>query len=63
MSLYVTVTLWLRDRLSQLNRRREAGYSTEAVIATAVLAALALLVLGTIIWNAVVDKAESIDLG
>lgn len=63
MSLYLTVTLWLRDRLSQLNRRPDAGYSTEAVIATAVLAALALLVLGTIIWNAVVDKAESIDLG
>lgn len=63
MSPYLAVTVWLHDRLSQLTRRPEAGYSTEAVVVTAILAALALLVLGTIIWNAVVDKAQSIDLG
>ncbi|WP_129665729.1 hypothetical protein [Phytoactinopolyspora endophytica] len=63
--LYLTLTTRLRPQLTGLARRlrREDGYSTEAVLATALLTALALAVLGTILYNAVVDKANSIDLG
>jgi hypothetical protein len=41
----------------------EAGYSTETVVVTALLVALALLVVGDIIYNKVVNKANSIQLG
>ena len=40
----------------------EAGYSTETVVVTAILVALALLVVGTIIYNKVVGKANGINL-
>lgn len=51
----------LRVQVRQL-QDDDAGYSTEAVVVTAALAALALLVAGVIIWDKVVAKAESIDL-
>ena len=41
---------------------RDGGYSTEAVVATAVLAAGALAVIGIIIAR-VTNKANSLDLG
>lgn len=65
MWFYLTVTLRLREHLDRLRTyaRREDGYTTETVVVTAVLAGLALLVLGTIIWGKVVDKGNSIDLG
>jgi hypothetical protein len=54
-----------RTRLAVLRARpradREAGYTTEAVIATAVLAALALTVLGVIVQR-VTAKANGINL-
>jgi hypothetical protein len=52
----------LRRRHRTLRRSRDAGYSTEAVLVTALLAAAALIVLG-IIATKVIAKANSIDLG
>ncbi len=55
--------LWtqLRGNLAAL-RRGDAGYTTETVVVTAILAALALLVVGDIIYNKVVNKANGINL-
>lgn len=53
----------LRARIDELRRNPDAGYSTETVVVTALLVALVLLVVGVIIWNKVVSKANSIDLG
>ena len=44
-------------------RRSEDGYTTETVVVTAILVALVLLVVGTILWDKVVAKANSINLG
>lgn len=65
MPRYLLLTVRLREQLHHfaLRARREDGYTTETVVITALLAALALLVFGTIIWNLVVDKSNSIDLG
>jgi hypothetical protein len=54
---YQLLRLQLRDA-----RRRQSGYSTEVAIATALLAGLALTVLG-IIAAKVIDKANSIPMG
>lgn len=51
-----------RSRVRALREEPEAGYSTEVVVATALLVALALFAVGVIIYNAVVDKANSIEL-
>lgn len=61
----IAISIRLREQLDRLRAwaRQEDGYSTETVVVTAVLAALALLVFGTIIWNLVVAKSNSIDLG
>jgi hypothetical protein len=53
----------IRVNLQLLRQDRDAGYSTETVIVTAILAALALLVVGTIIYNKVLSKANGISLG
>ncbi len=52
----------LRHRRRALRRSGEAGYSTETVLVTALLAALALAVLG-ILAAKVIGKASSINLG
>lgn len=52
----------LRHRHRALRSTRDAGYSTEAVLVTALLVAAALVVLG-IIATKVIAKAKSIDLG
>lgn len=44
------------------NTRRDAGYTTETILVTALLTILALTVLGIIIAK-VTGKANSIDLG
>ncbi len=63
LSTYLTaVTAQLRRRWQALRATGDAGYSTEAVITIAVVAALALTVLG-IIAAKVIAKANSIDLG
>lgn len=55
------VSTELTDRLRQLRRDPEAGYTTETVVVTALLVVLALVVIG-IITAAVVAKAHSITL-
>jgi hypothetical protein len=52
----------LRARLSAARQDRDGGYSTEAVLVTALLAAAALAIIGAIIVK-VTDKADSINLG
>lgn len=52
----------IRHRWQALRRSSDAGYTTETVVGTALLVALALLVI-TIIAVKVSDKANSINLG
>ena len=61
---YLTL-IWahLRTNIAVLREQDpEAGYSTETVVVTAILVALALAVVGTIIYNKVVGKANGINL-
>jgi hypothetical protein len=60
IQITVQVALWrLRDRVDQLDWSAEDGMTTETVIITAILAALALAV-GAIIVFKVTTKASSI---
>jgi hypothetical protein len=61
--LYDIVALWsfLRSRLEARVIRDEAGYTTEAVVMTALLAGLAIAI-GAVIVAKVVSKANSINL-
>jgi hypothetical protein len=52
----------LRDRLMAVRAEPEAGYSTEAVVVTALLVALAIAAI-TIIATKVLAKANSISTG
>ena len=52
----------LRDRLTAVRAEPEAGYSTEAVVVTALLVALAIAAI-TIIATKVLAKANSISTG
>lgn len=56
--------LWahIRSNIAELREDPDAGYSTETVVVTALLVALALAVVGTIIYNKVVTKANGISL-
>jgi len=60
--LTVLELLWtqIRANLTHLRERPDGGYSTETVIVTAILVALALAAIGDIIYNKVVNKASSI---
>lgn len=59
VSYLTTAWTWLRQRQHQL---RDDGYSTEAIAVIALLAVLALSVIG-IITAKVIAKANSVDLG
>ncbi|GAB1641512.1 hypothetical protein [Krasilnikovia sp. MM14-A1259] len=52
----------MRHRWAVVRNTKDAGYTTEAVVATAVLVTLAILAIG-IIYTKVQGKANSIDLG
>ena len=52
----------LRDRLAKARAEPDAGYSTEAVVVTALLVALAIAAI-TIIATKVLAKANSISTG
>lgn len=54
--------LWmqLRANIAQLREDPDAGYSTETVVVTAILVALALAAIGDVIYNKVVNKANGI---
>ncbi len=62
--LTVIAVLWthIRSNIAQLREDPEAGYSTETVVVTALLVALALAAIGTVIYNKVVTKANGISL-
>jgi hypothetical protein len=62
MALFVLVHERRRMLTAERRARGEAGYSTEAVLATALLAALALGVVGIIVVK-VTDRANTIDVG
>ena len=62
-SWFTVIWLQLRARVALIRQQDpDAGYSTETVVVTAILVALALLVVGTIIYNKVVGKANGINL-
>jgi len=54
--------LWaqIRANITQLRENPDGGYSTETVVVTAILVALALAAIGDIIYNKVVNKANGI---
>jgi hypothetical protein len=61
-ALFAYLTSEVRRRWHTVRGTRDGGYSTEAVVVTAVLVALAIVVLG-IIGAKVIAKATGIDLG
>jgi len=60
--LMLLEVMWaqIRDNIAYLREHREDGYSTETVIVTAILVALALAAIGDVIYNKVVNKANGI---
>jgi hypothetical protein len=56
--------LWahLQTSVRHLRENSEDGYSTETVVVTAILAALALAAIGVTIYNKVIGKANGIGL-
>ncbi len=62
--LTVIAVLWthIRANIAQLREDPDAGYSTETVVVTALLVALALAAIGTVIYNKVTGKAAGINL-
>ncbi|MEE4590979.1 hypothetical protein V2J94_03545 [Streptomyces sp. DSM 41524] len=58
------IAVVLRDHAARVRRRAhgDAGYTTETVVVTALLAVLAITVVGIIVGK-VLGKAHSIDLG
>ena len=56
------VTAELRHRWQLVRDTKDGGYTTESVVVTAVLIAIALLVIG-IIGMKLVNKANSLNLG
>lgn len=64
--LTVLQVLWVQIRANVTQLRTEwrenpdGGYSTETVVVTAILVGLALLAIGDIVYNKVVNKANGI---
>jgi hypothetical protein len=54
--------LWaqIRANIAQLRENPDGGYSTETVVVTAILVALALAAIGDVIYNKVMGKANGI---
>jgi Na+-driven multidrug efflux pump len=52
----------LRARLAAARRTRDAGYTTETVVVTALLVALAIAAIAIIVTK-VLDKANGLNLG
>ena len=55
------VVTGIRDRVAKLCRSNDAGYSTEATVVIALLAAAAIVIVGIIVAK-VTARAKSIDL-
>ncbi len=54
--------LWaqIRANIRHLRENPDGGYSTETVVVTAILVALALAAIGDVIYNKVINKANGI---
>ena len=61
-ALLTSLTAALRHRWQAVRATKDGGYSTEAVLVTALLVTLAIVVIGVIAIK-VADKANSINLG
>lgn len=61
LTLLALVAQNLRDRLRQLREHPDAGYTTEAVVITALLVAVAIAAVAAIAAK-VIDKANGITL-
>ncbi len=61
--LTVIAVLWthIQSNIARMREDPEAGYSTETVVVTALLVALALAAIGTVIYNKVTGKAAGIN--
>lgn len=61
--LTVIAVLWthIRSNIAQMREDPDAGYSTETVVVTALLVALALAAIGDVIYNKVTGKATGIN--
>ncbi len=66
LALLAVLLTHIRANITQLRteirENPDAGYSTETVVVTALLVALALAVIGDIIYNKVLSKANGISL-
>lgn len=58
---WTALSTTLRARIAMLRRNPEAGYTTEAVLVTALFVAAALFVIAVLV-DKVITKANSIDL-
>lgn len=58
--LWAQIRANLTELRTEIREHPDGGYSTETVIVTAILVALALAAIGDIIYNKVVSKANGI---
>jgi hypothetical protein len=58
--LWVQIRANLTQLRAEVRENPDAGYSTETVVVTAILVALALAAIGDVIYNKVVNKANGI---
>lgn len=60
VTLLAVLWMQIRANINELREHPDGGYSTETVVVTAILVALALAAIGDIIYHAVVNKANGI---
>lgn len=58
--LWAQIRANLTELRTEIREHPDGGYSTETVIVTAILVALALAAIGDIIYNKVINKAKGI---
>lgn len=61
-TLIAVLCTHIRSNIARMREDPDAGYSTETVVVTALLVALALAAIGTVIYNKVTGKAAGINL-
>ncbi len=60
LTLLNVLSAQIRANVAQLRENPDGGYSTETVVVTAILVALALAAIGDVIYNKVINKANGI---
>ena len=58
--LWTQIRANLTELRTEIRQHPDGGYSTETVVVTAILVALALAAIGDIIYNKVISKANGI---